>query len=1016
MADSAHSSHHVTALLVVHDGATWLPEVVASLASQTRPIDHTLAVDTGSEDSSLKLLKNARVSSISLPRDTGFGAAVAAALENLPTHFNEGERENDWIWLIHDDCAPQPGALQALLDAVEDRPQVAIAGPKLRGWYDRTHLLEAGLSIANNGARWTGLEPREYDQGQHDGIREVLAVSTAGMLIRREVFEELGGFDPNLGLFRDDVDLGWRAHVAGHKVIAVTDAVAFHAEASAAERRKLDIKTAVFRRPLILDRRNAAYVLLTNSSWWLLPWLAIQLLASAMIRAAGYLLAKLPGYATDEVLAVAFLLLRPGLILEARKVRREQRLISPRVVSAFIPPRWSQFRLGVLRAVEAIRRSLLPAAPEMTSARETPVEEEDLLAPASSSQWRNAFRRPEISGVMFLILITSIWSANRYGSLSGGALPSTPVGASDLWSRYGESWHQIGMGSSSATPTWVLILAILSTIFLGNALALVVFLFWVAPVFFMWSMYSLLRKLSTNSWLIMGASIAYALSPVAIAALDSGRLGTIATLIIGPRLVMFMVRVRKSEELQWRSIFGFSLLVGMLAAFSLQAYLGIVLIYGFGLLREIREYRAGGARTLLLERVFKRAVLISTPMLLCLPWSFEALVHPSRFLLEPGLLIPGGGPNLAFLANPGGPGSIPWWVISPVTFVLIIASLSSGMARKYAETGLAFLLVATALSVLSISGHASAAGVELWTGSLLAYATIAALCAGVVILNGLRQRLANVHFHYRHVLAGLAIASTLIYSISASVWVVTTGVDSPVHANQPSILPPFLAVTPGVKTLVLRNVSSMDTISFFIARESDAILADPDIAPKTSPDIDVAVKGIVDGTGIGSSKVLAGYGIKYLFMKNPVDTQLARAVDGLGGFIRTSSTQAGIVWRVAGISDRLVYTDSSGKSIALPTGEISARVASPGPGTLTLAENYDASWQVIQNGKSLVRSRNSFGMPQFAVSQAGEFSLIHDGTSRRAWLSLQMIVFLSVLMMIVPSGRRRREISLQEIS
>ena len=71
-------SHRVTAILVVHDGATWLPEVVASLASQSRSIDLTLAVDTGSVDSSAKLLKNARLKSITLPRETGFGEAVAA--------------------------------------------------------------------------------------------------------------------------------------------------------------------------------------------------------------------------------------------------------------------------------------------------------------------------------------------------------------------------------------------------------------------------------------------------------------------------------------------------------------------------------------------------------------------------------------------------------------------------------------------------------------------------------------------------------------------------------------------------------------------------------------------------------------------------------------------------------------------------------------------------------------------------------------------------------------------------
>ena len=67
--------HRVSAILVVHDGATWLPEVVASLASQTRAIDQLIAVDTGSLDSSAKLLKGARVPIILLTRETGFGAA-----------------------------------------------------------------------------------------------------------------------------------------------------------------------------------------------------------------------------------------------------------------------------------------------------------------------------------------------------------------------------------------------------------------------------------------------------------------------------------------------------------------------------------------------------------------------------------------------------------------------------------------------------------------------------------------------------------------------------------------------------------------------------------------------------------------------------------------------------------------------------------------------------------------------------------------------------------------------------
>ena len=1006
------SRSRVTAILVVHDGANWLPEVVASLASQTRPIDYTFAIDTGSIDSSSKLLRNARVPYFSMPRESGFGTAVAAALENLP----RSQSENEWLWLIHDDCAPQPSALEALLLAIENRPEVAIAGLKLRGWHDRSHLLEVGVSIAGNGARWTGLEAHEYDQGQHDGVRDVLSVSTAGMLIRKDVFEELGGFDPNLSLFRDDVDLGWRAHVAGHKVIVVTDAVAYHAEAASSERRSIDVKSSFFGRPLILDRRNAAYVMLANSSWWQLPWLAIQLFTSAVIRAAGYLLAKLPGYASDEILAVGFLIIRPGLIFRARKLRRQQRLISPRVVTTFIPPRWSQVRLGLLRLTETIRQALLPSNPEPSGANEFTTADEDLYLPMQRTHWQTFLLRPEIAGALFLVLVTSLWSAHRYGSLVGGALPSSSMGASDLWRRYGESWHQIGMGSSSATPTWIFLLALMATIFLGKVSALLSFIFWAAPVLFMYSMYSLLRKLSDNSALTVGASIVYAISPISIAAINSGRLGTIAALILAPPIASYLPRLGKIELVSWRLIFGFGLLIGLLSAFTLQAFAAIALFIFFGMVIDYRRHRRTHDLGLLRNRFYRRLTLVIVPFLLCLPWSFQALRHPVAFLTEPGLSLAGGGPNLALIGNPGGPSSLPWWMVSPIALILIVSIFSSSIARKYAEIGVATLVVATYLSILSISSQASSTQNRLWVGTLLAFASIAAFCAGVIILNGLTKRLASSHFHYRHVLAGLVIASTILYGVASSMWAVTAGTNSLVRANQEAILPPYLALTPGVKTLVLRDLHVVDlkTLSYFIARESDAILGDPDMAPPNSPAIDTAVREVADGTGINSSKVLAAHGIKFVFMKNPVDSQLVRVIDGLGGFVRMSSTQVGIVWRVSGINDRLVFTDSSGKSQPLLSSGVSARATAPGAGTLTLAENYDSGWKVIQGGKQLKRIRGSFGLPQFVVPQAGEFSLIHDGTSRRAWLSLEVIILLTVLIMLLPAGRRRSDIAPEE--
>ncbi|HEX7405970.1 MAG TPA: glycosyltransferase family 2 protein [Candidatus Nanopelagicaceae bacterium] len=1016
MAESAkdRDGHRVTAILVVHDGATWLPEVVAALVSQTRAIDYTLAVDTDSNDASVKLLKNARVPFISLPRETGFGAAIAAAVERIPPSAEEDE----WLWFIHDDCAPAPESLQALLDAIEDRPQVAIAGPKLRGWYDRTHLLEAGVTIAGNGARWTGLEPHEYDQGQLDGIRDVLAVSTAGMLVRRSVYDELGGFDPNILLFRDDIDLGWRARVAGYSVIAVTDAIALHAEASASERRNVDVKSAFHNRPLLLDRRNAAYVLLANSSLWLLPWLSLQLFASALVRASGFFLAKLPGYASDEILAVTSLVFRPGLVLNARRLRRSGRLLSPRVVAAYIPPRWSQIRLEAARVGEAIRQKILPTTQLGSSALEAPTEDDDLLTSVPLIRWRSAFRRPEISVFLILIIISSIWSRHRFGALAGGALPASPSGAIDLWRRYGDSWHAIGMGSSTATPTWIAVMALASTVMFGKTVLFMATLFWATPLLLFWSMYLLLRKLTTNSWLAVGASLAYALSPVAISTVNSGRLGTMAVLIIAPQIARYLPRLTKIEDEEWQFLFAFSILMGILTSFSLPAFLGIVAIYLFGIGHDFRSFLASRDRRKFTNRLLRRLTMIATPFLLCLPWSLEALTHPSRFLLEPGLSMAGGSSNLALLGNPGGVGSIPWWFISPVTLILLVAVFSSTHARKYAETGLAFLVIASLATAISFPSHGNALGFRLWVGPWLTYATVAAVAAGVIILDGLREKLITAHVHRRHFYAGLGVASTLIYCLAATSWVLSVGADSPVHANQAVVLPAFLTVTPGVKTLVLQSAHAGDkaNITYFVARESDVLLGDPDVVPRPSPILEGAVAELIDGSGLMSSKVFGAHGIKYLFMKNPVDNQIVRTIDGIGGFVRVASTQSGIVWQVAGVSDRLVFTDTAGNARGLLEGDIKARTSTSGPGVISLAENYDSSWQIIQNGEKLIRSRNQYGLPQFTSTVAGPFSLIHDGTTRRAWLALEMIFLLITLIMALPAGRRKREISVEELT
>jgi GT2 family glycosyltransferase len=1011
---AAVDKHRVTAVLVSHNGAVWLPEVVAALTSQTRPIDLITAVDTGSQDASTKLLKSARIPFISADVETGFGQAISLAVNKLPQSV-----EHEWIWLIHDDCAPAPTALAELITAIDDRPQVVMVGPKLLGWHDRTHLLEAGVSIAGNGARWTGLEPLEYDQGQHDGNHDVLAVSTAGALIRRDVFEELGGLDPNLTLFRDDVDFGWRARAAGHSVMVATAAVAFHAQASATERRVVEVDGAFLHRPLLLDRRNAAYVLLANSSWWILPWVIIQLFGSAVARSIGYLLAKLPGYASDEILAVGAVIVKPGSIIAARKVRKKQRFVSARVIAEFIPPRWSQIRLASENIVEEIRSKLFPDNNQSSVASVLDAnEDEDLLTPVNTTHWLSIFKRPDVIGFLLIALISILNSRNRFGALVGGALPISPPGATDLWRTYFESWHQVGMGSSKAAPTWVAITAIASVFFLGKVRFLITSFFLVAPIIMMFTASKLLKRLTSNSWISVPAAFLYAISPVAIAAVSTGHIATVLFLILAPYVALLLQDIERIQDFTWRKIAGISLLLALLYGFSLMIF-----VIGFvaGLVSTLSDYEKHAQEAnapLYSLRMQKRAALIFIPFIMNVPFSLEAITNPSRLLVEPGLLISGGGPLNALIGNPGGANALPIWLISPILLVLIVSLFSSTHARRIAEYGIGALVLAVVLSSLSISTHGNEASSKVWSGPVLVLVTLAAISAGTVLLDRLRETLVLSHIHYRHFLSALLLFTTIAYSVVTIGWSVTKGADSLVQANRETVMPAFLSVEKDTKILVLREVGSESEkkIQYYVSRGKDISLGEPDVAPAQTPAIADAARGLIDGSGVTSAATLSDFGVKYVFVKAPFKREVIRSIDGIGGFARTSATSLGVVWKVTAPASRLMFIGTDGVRKELEAGEVGARTYVPSAGTLILTETYNRSWQILENGYRLDRVKNEQGLPTFTVTEPGEISLIHDGTVRRGWLSLQLIIFVIVLVMALPAGRRKSEISDKELA
>src|SRR5687768_1056052 len=243
----------VTAVLVARNGSRWLPTALSALASSTVTPARVVAADVASSDDSADLLRRAAESVVELPETTGYAAAVAAALASAPA-------DTEWVWLLHDDCAPDPGTLSGLLRAAAAHPEAGVLGPRAVDWDEPRRLVEIGCGTDALGARTAGVEPGEPDQGQYDAVRPVLAVGTAGALVKRDLWDRLGGLDPALPL-REDVDLGWRARAAGAEVLVVPSARLRHARAVTTGRRPL----AGTDRPAGVDRRAGLLLLLAHA-------------------------------------------------------------------------------------------------------------------------------------------------------------------------------------------------------------------------------------------------------------------------------------------------------------------------------------------------------------------------------------------------------------------------------------------------------------------------------------------------------------------------------------------------------------------------------------------------------------------------------------------------------------------------------------------------------------------------------------------------------------------------------
>ena len=136
----------VTAILVARNGAAYLGRTLAALNSQSRRPDTIVAVDAGSKDETGALLAaSGPTQFVTASAKLSFGSSVAHAV-----HVALGTpAEDEWLWLLTADSAPDRDALARLLGAVEIAPSVAVAGPKLMRSDEPDMIARYGESIAN---------------------------------------------------------------------------------------------------------------------------------------------------------------------------------------------------------------------------------------------------------------------------------------------------------------------------------------------------------------------------------------------------------------------------------------------------------------------------------------------------------------------------------------------------------------------------------------------------------------------------------------------------------------------------------------------------------------------------------------------------------------------------------------------------------------------------------------------------------------------------------------------------
>jgi GT2 family glycosyltransferase len=823
----------VLVVLVTRDAARWLRGCLAALAEQRYPRLGILAVDDASTDDTAAILVQAlgerRV--VALRERAGFAGAIKAAAA-IPA-----AREADHLLVLHDDTALDPDAVSRMVEAAHGIgvEGVGIVGPKVVDWRDPRLLLDVGRSADRFGHPYTPLQPGEIDQGQFDRVLEVLCASSCAMLISRDAWSRVGLFDERLDARHGDLDLCWRARMAGFKVLMTPLARVRHRRAGATGERDQPQRRHSER---YYEDRAALASLLKNASAVSLLWLLPLDLALTFVRLVFLLFSRRFEESYDLLAAWTWNLVHvPGTI--ARRVRAQSvRSVRDRELRRFMEatgvrlPRWFESAGRILEE----QRELDDEDAEVSAGRRLRDRTASLVG-----------QHPVFVASTLAIIVGAVAFRSLIGPepLAGGALPTFPSSFQGFFAELLSGFRTTALGGTfAASPALGLMGGISWLAFASTAIAQKVMLAGGVALAGVLAYRAVARRTGRPSAAAVAAA-AYVLSALLLWSFSEGRIGLLAGLAVLPPILERLEVAFGAEpppQGRWRFAAG----LGVTLAVGIAFTPGVALAVGV---------------LLAIEVVFGRARLRGLALALSATAASAVLLFPfvPTIATDDGAALGSGiGTTdlgeLARLAPGGGPGS--WIVAAFLPFAAVIAFALVG-PRSRAAAGRAMLAAVVGLGLAWCSGAgylpASLANAPVYLG-LAAVGEAFAIGYGLAtVLGGLGRE----SFGLRQVGTGLL---ALVLGVGITLQAIGAMVGG-WEIGGPAAVPAAWAVTASEARGDFRVLwVGSDDHERFPAPGGDPLA----VAPAGRASIRYAITGRDGALAVDTGRVTNGGGVRYL--------------------------------------------------------------------------------------------------------------------------------------------------------